>query len=134
MSSSPTTAPGSATTNGSASSSPNSRNSASPSPRPTPAGTASHTRPARAPAGPPEPERQPPDRVGSARLTRGQLLRQEAYAQLRAKRENLSAKRPGQKLTGQLSSYTVDGSCRHTGRNLGDRVLGLAGSAQSSAG
>jgi hypothetical protein len=29
--------------------------------------------------------------VGSARLTRGQLLRQEAYAQLRGKREDLSS-------------------------------------------
>ena len=31
--------------------------------------------------------------------------------------------RPGQKLTGQLSSYAADGSCRRIGRNLGDRVL-----------
>ena len=43
-SSSPTTAPGSTTTNGSANSSPNSKKSASPSPKPTPAGTASQTR------------------------------------------------------------------------------------------
>jgi hypothetical protein len=31
--------------------------------------------------------------------------------------------RPGQKLTGQLSSYAADGSCCRIGRNLGDRVL-----------
>src|SRR5579863_1828258 len=31
--------------------------------------------------------------------------------------------RPGQKLTGQLSSYAADGSCSRIGRNLGDRVL-----------
>src|ERR1700719_600834 len=32
--------------------------------------------------------------------------------------------RPGQKLTGQLSSYATDGSCSRIGRNLGGRVLG----------
>ena len=30
--------------------------------------------------------------------------------------------RPGQKLTGQLSSYAMDGSCCRIGRNLGDCV------------
>jgi hypothetical protein len=33
------------------------------------------------------------------------------------------AARPGQKLTGQLSSYAADGSCCRVGRNLGDRLL-----------
>jgi hypothetical protein len=37
-------------------------------------------------------------------------------------RNGAPAKRPGQKLTGQLSSYAMDGSCHRIGRNLGDRV------------
>jgi hypothetical protein len=52
--------------------------------------------------------------------------------------------RPGQKLTGQLPSYAVNGSCCHIGRNLGDRLLpmscpcrrgrGLPGPARSGQG
>ena len=38
---------------------------------------------------PPEPERQPPDRVDSDRLTCGQPPSQAAFSQLRAKREHL---------------------------------------------
>jgi hypothetical protein len=34
--------------------------------------------------------------------------------------------RPGQKLTGQLPSYAVNGSCCHIGRNLGDRLLPMS--------
>jgi hypothetical protein len=48
-------------------------------------------RPRTRPGQPPEPERQPPDSVGSARLTCGQPPTQPSYAQLRAKREDLTS-------------------------------------------
>jgi hypothetical protein len=80
-------------------------------------------RPRTRPGQPPEPERQLPDHVDDDRLTRGRQSSQAPFAQLRPKREDLSAKRPGQKLTGQLSSYAADGNLRRIGRNLGDRVL-----------
>ena len=51
-----------------------------------PLGTPARTRPGQ----PPEPERQPPDRVDNARLTCGQQSSQTPFAQLSAKREDLS--------------------------------------------
>src|SRR5690349_15109298 len=47
-------------------------------------------RPRTRPGQPPESERQPPDSVGSARLTCGRSSNQPSYAQLRAKREDLT--------------------------------------------
>ena len=47
-------------------------------------------RPRTRPGQPPEPERQPPDSVGSPRLTCGRPSTQPSYAQLRAKREDLT--------------------------------------------
>ena len=47
-------------------------------------------RPRTRPAQPPEPERQPPDRVDSGRLTCGQQSSQTPFAQLRPKREVLT--------------------------------------------
>ncbi len=84
-------APGSTTTAACANWSPNSKNSASPSPKPTPAGTASHTaRRGHSPASPPEPEQQPPDSVGNARLTCGQPSSQTPFPQVSPKREDLT--------------------------------------------
>jgi hypothetical protein len=46
-------------------------------------------------------------------------------------RKGAPTARPGQKLTGQLSSYSADGSCRRVGRNLGDHLLARVSAPQS---
>jgi len=55
-------------------------------------------------ATPAEPEPHPPENVGETRLTCGQPTSRPLFPQVSPKREDLSAIRPGQKLTGQLSS------------------------------
>ena len=53
-------------------------------------------RPRTRPGQPPEPEQLPPDRVDGDRLTCGHPSAQTLFTQLRTKREDLSAKKPGQ--------------------------------------
>ena len=83
--SSTTTRPGSTTTGGCATCSPSSKPPEPPPSKPTPAGS---TRTAPPPAIPDTP---PHNTVSAARLTRGQPRDQPLFAQLRAKREDLTA-------------------------------------------
>jgi hypothetical protein len=59
------------------------------------------------------------------------MVRRRSTVRFRNGAPGISRSRPGQKLTGHLSSYAADGSCLRVGRNLGDRLLlGRQGLAQ----